>query len=475
MALVFVIITLVLTLFCGYALQKVFHLYFFTASPSSNYVPGLQASPNGTGNLDAIGKSGSLHEFLIELHNQFGEIAGFWLGPLYVVSISTPNLFKDHQSIFDRPPELFQLFEPLLGPKSIQYANGNDGRSRRKYLDRCMSFQAVQCYIPEFQRIAEEISECFAENLAENHPLCSYMANFALKAGILTMFGNTQDNQQISDFHRDYQIMWSEMESRLAGGMPTVGSDRELAFKKALLNCQLFVKDIVASRKGCNIDPDDKKLIDVLMDKSVDDETLVSDAITYVVGGFHTTANLLSWCLYYLSTSTHVQEKLQSELDENIEIGGPITSSIISNMSYLRQVINETLRCSVLAPWAARVQSKPTVLGGYNIPQGTPVIHALGVSLQNSQFWPNPDVFDPERFSVENTRKRPNLSFEPFGFAGKRVCPGYRFAYSETAVCLIVLLQKFNVSLANTQDIKRVYGLVTHPSEEIIVKVAKRH
>ena len=36
---------------------------------------------------------------------------------------------------------------------------------------------------------------------------------------------------------------------------------------------------------------------------------------------------------------------------------------------YLRQVLDETLRCSVNAPWGARFQEVDIKLGGYDIPK----------------------------------------------------------------------------------------------------------
>ena len=57
------------------------------------------------GNISDIGRAGSLHEFLIELHMQHGPIAGFWFGQMYTVSIASPELFKQHSNVFDRPGE----------------------------------------------------------------------------------------------------------------------------------------------------------------------------------------------------------------------------------------------------------------------------------------------------------------------------------------------------------------------------------
>ena len=61
----------------------------------------------------------------------------------------------------------------------------------------------------------------------------------------------------------------------------------------------------------------------------------------------------------------------------------------------LRQVLNETLRLSVLGPFAARYSDDDIVAGGYLIPAGTPIVIALGVSLKNETIWK-----DTEKYSV---------------------------------------------------------------------------
>ena len=58
---------------------------------------------------------------------------------------------------------------------------------------------------------------------------------------------------------------------------------------------------------------------------------------------------------------------------------------------FLRQVQDETLRLSTLAPWAARYSDEDVTVCGYKIPKKTPMIHALGVSLKNQTVWDNLD------------------------------------------------------------------------------------
>jgi len=55
------------------------------------------------GNFPDIQAAGSLHEFLVELHQTYGPIASLWWGPRLTVSIASPELFKEQSKVFDRP------------------------------------------------------------------------------------------------------------------------------------------------------------------------------------------------------------------------------------------------------------------------------------------------------------------------------------------------------------------------------------
>ncbi|XP_053374057.1 cytochrome P450 20A1-like [Mercenaria mercenaria] len=175
---------------------------------------------------------------------------------------------------------------------------------------------------------------------------------------------------------------------------------------------------------------------------------------------------LLSWGIYFLATHSDCQDKVVDEIRKVLG-DDEVDHTNIGDLEYLRHVIDETLRCAVLAPMAARYQDFDSELGVYRIPINTPVIHALGVAAKDETVFPLPDKFDPDRFTHEHARERPHLTFSPFGFAGKRICPGQRFAYAETTVALVTLLRKFKVKMVEGQNIEPVHGLVTHPSEEI--------
>ena len=82
--------------------------------------------------------------------------------------------------------------------------------------------------------------------------------------------------------------------------------------------------------------------------------------------------------------------------------------------------------------------------------------------------------FDPERFSDKNRKSIPSCGFEPFGFAGKRKCPGYQLTYLEASVIISDLVRRFKVNMVDGQVVETYYGLVTRPKEEVWITVTKR-
>jgi len=63
----------------------------------------------------------------------------------------------------------------------------------------------------------------------------------------------------------------------------------------------------------------------------------------------------------------------------------------------------------------------------------------------------------------------PPFSFEPFGFSGKRKCPGYNFSYAEATVYLSLLIRSFKIELAFDQVAESKFGFVTKIKDDLWV------
>ena len=122
------------------------------------------------------------------------------------------------------------------------------------------------------------------------------------------------------------------------------------------------------------------------------------------------------------------------------------------------------------------MSSQDLYILGHKIPSETPIIVSLGVSLHDEKYFYNSKDFDPERFSLENRKKRPNSTFSPFGLGARR-CPGYKFSQFEAFATLSVLVRNFYIKSAFEEDffIEPSFGFVTKPDTEIWIKVEPRN
>lgn len=81
----------------------------------------------------------------------------------------------------------------------------------------------------------------------------------------------------------------------------------------------------------------------------------------------------------------------------------------------------------------------------------------------DSQYYPNPEKFDPDRFLPENIKERHNMTHLLFG-EGPRNCIGLRFGMMQTKVGLITLLKNFQFSTSS----KTIIPLVIAPKNLVL-------
>ena len=111
-------------------------------------------------------------------------------------------------------------------------------------------------------------------------------------------------------------------------------------------------------------------------------------------------------------------------------------------MKYMEMVIDETLRMYPPAARTDRVASNDYEYEGIKIKKGQVVTVAIYAIHHDPSIYPNPEQFDPNRFSEENKKTRDSVTFLPFG-AGPRNCIGMRFAVIEMKLLLASILSKY--------------------------------
>ncbi|XP_034830601.1 cytochrome P450 9e2-like [Maniola hyperantus] len=189
-------------------------------------------------------------------------------------------------------------------------------------------------------------------------------------------------------------------------------------------------------------------------DRVWSDNDLIAQAVLFFIAGFDTVSIAMSFALLELALHPEVQDRLYEEIKEyNEKHNGKLSFNAIQNMTYLDMVVSEVLRLWPPAMALDRICVKDYNLGKPNSKATKDYIIRKGESLavpswcfhHDPQFFPNPQKFDPERFSDENKHLINPIAYMPFGL-GPRNCIGSRFALCELKFLVYHILLHIEVS-----------------------------
>ncbi|XP_051630261.1 cytochrome P450 4F3-like isoform X1 [Manacus candei] len=178
---------------------------------------------------------------------------------------------------------------------------------------------------------------------------------------------------------------------------------------------------------------------------TLSDEDIAAEADTFMFEGHDTTASGLAWLFYNLAGHPEYQERCRQEVRELL--AGRDTEDIewedLARLPFTTMCIKESLRLHppVLAV-SRRCTEDVALRDGRVIPKGIICLMSIYGTHHNPELWPDPEVYNPLRFSPENTKGRSPSSFIPFS-AGPRNCIGQSFAMAEMKVVVALTLSRF--------------------------------
>lgn len=207
----------------------------------------------------------------------------------------------------------------------------------------------------------------------------------------------------------------------------------------------------------------------------LNDGEVAAQAILFLTAGYETTANTLAYATYLLATNPEVQQRLYHEISGVFTDPNALDYDSVFNLQYLDMVVSETLRMSPAVFWINRHVKDDIVYNGLKISKETMLAIPIYAIHHNPDFWPDPEEFKPERFSVENKSKILPFTYLPFG-DGPRNCIGKRLAMLELKLALAKIL--LNVELIATKDtdvpLQLKTGSTLSPGNSVYLNIRKR-
>ncbi|XP_017777381.1 PREDICTED: cytochrome P450 9e2-like [Nicrophorus vespilloides] len=194
---------------------------------------------------------------------------------------------------------------------------------------------------------------------------------------------------------------------------------------------------------------------------AIKNEDIVGQVLIFFLAGFDSISTQMTFSAYELALNQDVQDKVFAEIVDGLERNDQkIDYEMIQSLKYLDMVMMESLR-----KWPATGGGDRLCVKDYKIPaklpgekdiiieKGTPIWLPISAINRDPKYFPDPDRFDPERFSEANKDKIVAGTLLAFGF-GPRACIGSRFAIMEMKIMLVNLLKTFKlVKVDKTQDV----------------------
>jgi cytochrome P450 len=206
----------------------------------------------------------------------------------------------------------------------------------------------------------------------------------------------------------------------------------------------------------------------LLTDRDVRDEVF-----TMFVAGHETTALTLTWLLTLLEGRDEVLGAMRAEVDAVLGGRDPGFEDV-PKLVYLRQVVDETLRLRGPVAMNARTAVADDEVLGFRVRKGDVVMPFFYAAQRHPDFWPEPEKFDPSRFTPEHSRGRNPWSYVPFS-AGQRQCIGNTFSLVESVVLLAQLLQRFEVRLdPSVREVQPQALITVRPDRPVRVTLQAR-
>uniref|UniRef100_A0A1A8FBR9 Abl-interactor 2b n=1 Tax=Nothobranchius korthausae TaxID=1143690 RepID=A0A1A8FBR9_9TELE len=442
-------------------------LYLYPSSRRVSGVPGLYPTDEKDGNLQDIVNKGSLHEFLVGLHQEFGSVASFWFGGRPVVSLGSVNHLQQHINPNHTTDSFETMLKSLLGYQSGMGGGASESVMRKKLYESAISNSLKNNFSTILQVVEELVGKWSAFPDAQHIPLCSHMLGLALKTVTQLGLGERfRDDAKVISFRKNHDAIWSEVGKGYMDGSLEKSSSRKAHYETALSEMESMLLSVAKERKAQR---KQSAFVDALLQSSLTERQIMEDCMVFTLAGCVITANLCIWAVHFLSTSEEAQDNLYRELQDVLG-SDPVSLDKIPHLRYCQQVLNETVRTAKLTPVAARLQEVEGKVDQHVIPKETLVIYALGVVLQDGDTWSAPYRFDPGRFEEDSARK----SFCLLGFSGNQTCPELRFAYTVATVLVSTLVRRLKLHQLQGQVAEVRSELVSSPKEETWITVSRR-
>lgn len=396
------------------------------------------------------------------------ELAAKYKPPVTVPMLGAPPIVltwtpEGIRTIFGADPMSFatatnEALSVILGSGSIFLQSGAEHRRTRKLLSPPFHGDRMRAYAALMARAAERWTEKIARDKVA--PVLPIAQGITLDVIVEAIFGE-QDPSRVEALHERILAV-------VAAFNPMIATfkllQREFGGIGPWARFQARAKSLHEVMLGLIAEKRQKPGDDVLSllvaardedGSALSDREIIEQLLTFVVAGHETTATSVAWALYELHRAPETLAKLREELAQAARDETP--PEALPKLTYLRAVVDETLRMHPPVPIITRKITAPIELEGYSLPAGTFVAAGAYNAHCREETFEAPHAFRPERF-VHKTYTP--FEYLPYG-GGHRRCLGAGFATFELCVVLATMLSRATFELAEPKPVEHAFRIGT--------------
>jgi len=208
--------------------------------------------------------------------------------------------------------------------------------------------------------------------------------------------------------------------------------------------------------------------------KGLSKNEILSQGLIFFLGGFDTVSNNLGFLFYNMAVHPEYQKLAQEEIDSIVEDKKDYSYADIQEMTYLDQCLQESMRLYPPAPRLERAVARDVTVKGIHLKKDQVVSLAVQARHMDPAIWPEPEKYDPDRFTAEERARHSPFDHIPFGY-GPRNCIAMRLALMEVKMIAAHALKNFTFTTCEkTQIPVSLDKFQGRPNKGIWLKVVRR-
>jgi cytochrome P450/NADPH-cytochrome P450 reductase len=214
---------------------------------------------------------------------------------------------------------------------------------------------------------------------------------------------------------------------------------------------------------------------DPLTGEVLSDENVRYQMVTFLIAGHETTSGLLSFTMYELLKHPEVLARARAEVERVLGVETPRFEHL-QQLTYTDQILKESLRLWPTAPaFAVYPYEQETTIGGkYPVRNDQTLLVLAPMLHRDATVWgADAEEFNPDHFAFENAEKLPPNAWKPFG-NGQRACIGRPFALQEAALVIAMIIQRFDLSLADPAYELQIKETLTMKPDGLFIHAKRR-